>query len=907
MTSPDDPTTAEPEVTQDPEWANRYKLRLQAAMEVLVEQSEPVRIAELQDLAAERVPLNDYDASTTTTGGVRAWQNLGWNLTTTYEHAGWLHATSESGFRATTQGRAALEQHPDATLLFEAGNAGYAAWDTARKEPLEPTGDAAVELVQPGNAAAHVQRCVAPVLAAFRSGGSAFDPSRSVWTESNAQALSAFLASAPQQTKGTLPGLADPDARVLAAELMVLLVAPFADLTPATKRARVRATLMDGPLPPGLPTTISADQDHGFIPGGKLLLADLVGLLRSATTLVSHTLTAEPHAREAAWTDPWACRQLLAEPAGVDDRVRSLFCLLLHPGSFTALLDPADRIAAVAAFTDELTTPTGDVEQDLRQAVLALQQHNGAHPVDLFAPPWVNQWRGAPDSGGAWFIRSQGDGQNRVPTWKAQGIVTLPAGRFRQLPDDATPAVLAELVSEHYQDMPFVKREAKRQDVQGFVIGVRPGDLVVTEDSGELLSGIVQDGPVSLQSFGGSQALVRNVAWTTAEPPTIADLPQGVRSRVRFRRSEDLVELTDIAGKLNEFLGDDLPPVADPDADITDAAADEPVNDQAPPPADAHLSCDTAVLSSALHHADRSWLDELLITLNTRRQVILEGPPGTGKTFVVQELLKACRLSENEQELVQFHPTYSYEDFVEGFRPSSSDDGGARLTLVPGPLKRLADNAAANPSRPHVLVIDEINRANIAKVFGELYFLLEYRDRGIALVYSDGTEHFSLPSNLFIIGTMNTADRSIALLDAAMRRRFVFLSMASTEASLAGVLRRWCAARQQPVALADLRDRLNAQMDRNRLDPALHFGPSYFMRTGLGEPAALLRLWRRELLPMLQEHHYGDTAALRGYAFEQWATELGLLPATSDAVVLAVEPDDHVDSDEQVVIGDDTL
>jgi 5-methylcytosine-specific restriction protein B len=121
---------------------------------------------------------------------------------------------------------------------------------------------------------------------------------------------------------------------------------------------------------------------------------------------------------------------------------------------------------------------------------------------------------------------------------------------------------------------------------------------------------------------------------------------------------------------------------------------------------------------------------------------------------------------------------------------------------------------------------------------------------------------------------MNTADRSIALLDAAMRRRFVFLSMDTGEPALAGVLRRWCAANGMPTGLADLRDRINAHMVGQRLDSALAFGPSYFMRRSLADPAAVHRLWRRELLPMLREHHYGDEQALAGYRFAAWVQEL---------------------------------
>lgn len=273
---------------------------------------------------------------------------------------------------------------------------------------------------------------------------------------------------------------------------------------------------------------------------------------------------------------------------------------------------------------------------------------------------------------------------------------------------------------------------------------------------------------------------------------------------------------------------------------------------------------------------------ELLESLNERRQVVLEGPPGTGKTWVAQRLLEACGLTPNQQALVQFHPTYSYEDFVEGFRPTQGDESTPRLTVVPGPLKRIADEARESPGKPHVLVIDEINRANIAKVFGELYFLLEYREAEIELLYSDGKERFTLPENLFIIGTMNTADRSIALLDAAMRRRFVFLSVGSDEPALAEVLSRWCSEHALPAGLPKLRDKINQKMLDHHLDPALAFGPSYFMRPSLVEPAALQRLWLRELLPMLREHLYGNDQAMSAYRFESWCAELGLKGPTED-------------------------
>ena len=349
---------------------------------------------------------------------------------------------------------------------------------------------------------------------------------------------------------------------------------------------------------------------------------------------------------------------------------------------------------------------------------------------------------------------------------------------------------------------------------------------------------------------------------------------------MRFK-GEDVVDLTDIGAALDALTEVDEELIEEIEPDEIEAGPDAQADGDAEPPiqpvATAVLTCDTVALARKLHHADSSWLDELVISLNERKQVVLEGAPGTGKTYLVQQLLDACGVVEGQSTVVQFHPTYSYEDFVEGFRPVTTTDGsGATLSVQPGPLKRLADEARNAPGKPFVLVIDEINRANIAKVFGELYFLLEYRKTDIELLYTAG-DRFSLPDNLFIIGTMNTADRSIALLDAAIRRRFVFLSMdTSSEPALAGVLARWCVDHERPPALATLRDQLNAEMRKRGLEVSLAFGPSYFMRPGFNETAALERLWRRELRPMLVEHHYGDHDKVdTWYPFMTWVSELG--------------------------------
>jgi 5-methylcytosine-specific restriction enzyme B len=174
-----------------------------------------------------------------------------------------------------------------------------------------------------------------------------------------------------------------------------------------------------------------------------------------------------------------------------------------------------------------------------------------------------------------------------------------------------------------------------------------------------------------------------------------------------------------------------------------------------------------------------------------------------------------------------------------------------------------------------VLIIDEINRGNLAKIFGELYFLLEYRGEAVNLLYgSDEGRGFTLPRNLIVLGTMNTADRSIALVDAAMRRRFSFVEFHPSEEQVVSLRRGWLAGRGLPDATARLVDELNVRIDERDF----RIGPAYLMRPAIyADPAGLHRVWRAQLLPLLEEHHYGDGTDVRQtYGLDVLRAHLGL-------------------------------
>ena len=267
---------------------------------------------------------------------------------------------------------------------------------------------------------------------------------------------------------------------------------------------------------------------------------------------------------------------------------------------------------------------------------------------------------------------------------------------------------------------------------------------------------------------------------------------------------------------------------------------------------------DLAALAKDLY-LDAPFLEEIDALLKDKRQVIFQGPPGTGKTYVACALARHLAGADERVTLVQFHPSYAYEDFVQGFRPTLLGDGQAGFELKDGPLLRAARRAEAEPDAKHFLVIDEINRGNLAKALGELYFLLEYRNSEISLQYSD--KPFRLPGNLYIIGTMNTADRSIALVDLALRRRFYFVEFHPDEPPIKGLLRRYLEANAPGMEwVAEVVDLAN---DALRNDREAAIGPSYFMRSGLDEDV-VKRIWKHSVLPYIEERLFGESDDRRG-------------------------------------------
>lgn len=257
---------------------------------------------------------------------------------------------------------------------------------------------------------------------------------------------------------------------------------------------------------------------------------------------------------------------------------------------------------------------------------------------------------------------------------------------------------------------------------------------------------------------------------------------------------------------------------------------------------------------------DKENYEALTTLLQKKKNIILEGAPGVGKTFIAKRLAYSMmgRKNVDHVKMVQFHQSYSYEDFVMGYRPT--DTG---FELKAGPFYDFCKKAEADPDGDYYFIIDEINRGNMSKIFGELLMLIEADKRGLQLdlLYADDKfqRSFSVPKNLYIIGMMNTADRSLAMIDYALRRRFAFypIKPAFESEGFEKIIR--LADNNKFNKLIDVIKNLNKEIAEDEaLGEGFMIGHSYFCTDKNIDDVWLRSVVEYEIIPLIQEYWFDD-------------------------------------------------
>lgn len=550
--------------------------------------------------------------------------------------------------------------------------------------------------------------------------------------------------------------------------------------------------------------------------------------------------------QQAMLDDPWAFKAFLFSitiHAAYSQREALLH--LVFPDTFEDIISRDHKRRIAEAFRKDLPDPEEDVDRALLSIRRSLQEQHGGY-INFYGPGFVEKWQPAGESQaapqpspeavvprGAWLVRgTDAQGRTLVDRWLSEGYVSVGWSRAGHIAPGATRKEIRARLEETSPDVSLGNTTGI---LHRFISEMKVGDLVVAPAGARIYVGIVQSDVYWALSDDEDERLCRrrSVEWVNPQQPVARDsLSPGAYSALRT-----LLSVSNVSAFADEFVsrvGLGIAGVVLPaPLELVVPAATQPLADDLLLP--------------------RAWLQNTLDLLGEKRELIFYGPPGTGKTYVAQRLASHITSGGGTYKLVQFHPSYAYEDFVEGYRPrQATDGGGITFELVPGPLRQTADAARDDPAHPYMLIIDEINRGNLAKVFGELYFLLEYREEVISLQYSPDQE-FSLPRNLFVIGTMNTADRSIALVDAAMRRRFYFVPFFPQEDPTSGLLRRWLQREGRDLAPALLLEALNEEI----ADRDFAIGPSYFMTPRIGEEGELKRIWQHAIMPLLEEQFFG--------------------------------------------------
>ena len=426
-----------------------------------------------------------------------------------------------------------------------------------------------------------------------------------------------------------------------------------------------------------------------------------------------------------------------------------------------------------------------------------------------------------------YWICAPGTGATQWDEFYDEGIIAIGWGQI----GDITQFDNKEQIAQALKDM-YGGEGSRRNDALAlwqFTREMKPGDVVfVKRGKSQILGRGVVASEYRYEERPTKYRNVRDVDWTHRGEWTY---PKG---QVPLKTLTDITSYTDNVAKLNAlFEGEE--------------EIDEPTPIYQPYTKEDFLS---------EVYLDEHEYDRLVSLMRNKKNVILQGAPGVGKTFAAKRLAYSIMGMKDTSrvELIQFHQSYSYEDFIMGFRPSETG-----FELRTGSFYEFCKKAEEDNDRDYFFIIDEINRGNLSKIFGELFMLLEADKRGasLKLLYSD--EQFCIPPNVYLLGMMNTADRSLALLDYALRRRFAFYEMEPGFESQGFREYRHSLESQEFDSLIRCVQQLNAEIESDEsLGRGFRIGHSYFCGLDSVEPGRLEEIVEYELVPLIQEYWFDE-------------------------------------------------
>ena len=448
------------------------------------------------------------------------------------------------------------------------------------------------------------------------------------------------------------------------------------------------------------------------------------------------------------------------------------------------------------------------------------------------------------------WLYTPGEGAARWEEFRTAGIMALNWDRVGDLASFPDKESLLDALYTHYGDWGGRPRKAA-DSVWDYIHAMKPGDIVYVRRSfNEIVGRGVVRSDYRYDEDRSSFRAVRDVEWTH-----VGSWPLEQRiGRLMLQRLTENTKYT--PDQLNALIG-----IED---SHSPSSVDERSGNNDLDEADEHYTSADFLDEVFLRPED---LEQMLGLLRRKKNLILQGAPGTGKTFAAKRLAYALmsQADDSRVEVVQFHQSTAYEDVVVGLRPTA--EGG--FAAAEGVFARFCRRAAADPGRDYVFIIDEINRANISKAFGELLMLIEAEHRGEALRLPVSGELLSVPKRLHIIGMMNTADRGLALIDYALRRRFAFFEMWPA-LDHPGFLRHVEAVGSARLeALVDVVRRLNQRIAEDEaLGPGFQIGHSYLClpaagpENPAGSDADVTSVVRYELEPLVREYWFDNPAAM---------------------------------------------